>query len=67
LTEREVLGLKPTLPLRQPERLQEAWSQPDGAPPIERDYYVATTADHRLWWVFRERPGNQWYLQGVFG
>ena len=67
LSERELKGLRPTLQLHQPERLHEDWSQPDGAPPIERDYYVASTTDDRLWWVFRERPGNQWFLQGIFG
>jgi len=67
LSERELMGLRPSLQLHQPERLHEDWSQPDGAPPIERDYYVASTTDDRLWWVFRERPGNQWFLQGIFG
>ena len=67
LSDREVSSLSPTITLRQPERLQEDWSQPDGAPAIERDYYVASTPDDRLLWVYRERPSNDWFLQGVFG
>lgn len=67
LSERELRGLLPQLPLRTPERLREDWSQPEGAPPAERDYYVARTPDARLWWVFRERAGNAWFLHGVFG
>jgi len=31
-----------------------------------RDYYVARTADHRAVWIFREKPSNTWFLQGVF-
>lgn len=67
LSEREVSALAQTIATRQPERLQEDWSQPDGSPAIQRDYYVASTTDHRLLWIYRERPGNDWFLQGVFG
>lgn len=67
LSEREISALAQTIATRQPERLQEDWSQPDRSPAIQRDYYVASTSDHRLLWIYRERPGNDWFLQGVFG
>lgn len=45
-----------------PERLEFGW----WAEPIQRDYFVAETADHRLVWVFRS-PSHQWFLHGFFG
>ena len=67
LNEREVNAFSDTLPIRQPERLRDDWEQPEDAPPIQRDYYVATTRDDRTLWVFRDRVSNDWFLQGVFG
>ena len=67
LNERDVASFSETLPIRQPERLCDDWAQPDGAAPIERDYYVATTRDDRTLWVFRDRVSHDWFLQGVFG
>ncbi len=48
-----------------PERIEAGWF--DGAP-VCRDYHVATGADHRQRWVFRERRGTQsgWFLHGLF-
>jgi protein ImuB len=66
LSMREVSRLITSIHLQQPERVHEAWSQPDGTNATERDYYIATTTDHRALWVFRERPRNEWFLQGVF-
>lgn len=66
LNDRELGTFSEALPIRQPERLRDDWEQPDGAPAIERDYYVATTRDERIWWVFRDRGSHDWYLQGVF-
>ena len=45
-----------------PERLEFGW----WAEPIQRDYFVAETTDHRLVWVFRS-PSHQWFLHGFFG
>jgi protein ImuB len=45
-----------------PERLEFGW----WATPIQRDYFVAETTDHRLVWVFRS-PSHQWFLHGFFG
>lgn len=49
-----------------PERIEAGWF--DGAP-VCRDYHVASGADHRLRWVFRELRGTQsgWFLHGLFG
>ena len=50
-----------------PERIEAGWF--DGAP-VCRDYHVATGADHRQRWVFRELRGAQpqgWFLHGLFG
>jgi len=49
-----------------PERIEAGWF--DGAP-VCRDYHVATGADHRQRWVFRELRGPQagWFLHGWFG
>ena len=66
LTEREVNAFTRSLYLQQPERIAEHWSHPDGARSTQRDYYIARTPDHRALWVYRERPRNDWFLQGIF-
>jgi hypothetical protein len=67
LTERELRALTSSIHLQQPERIQENWSHPEGHSSAQRDYYIAKTPDHRALWIFRERPHNDWFLQGVFG
>lgn len=66
LTERELRALTSSIHLQQPERIQENWSHPEGHSSAQRDYYIAKTPDHRALWIFRERPRNDWFLQGVF-
>jgi protein ImuB len=66
LSSREVRSFITSIHLQQPERIQESWSQPDGANTTQRDYYIARTPDYRALWVYRERPRNDWYLQGIF-
>ena len=66
LTEREITAFTQSIHLQQPERIAENWSHPDGNVSTQRDYYIARTPDHRALWVYRERPRNDWFLQGVF-
>ncbi len=66
LTEREITAFTQSIYLHQPERIAENWSHPDGSISTQRDYYIARTSDHRALWVYRERPRNDWFLQGVF-
>jgi len=49
--------------LEGPERIDAGWW--DGEI-VQRDYYVAELADHRLAWVFRNNEGA-WYIHGWFG
>jgi protein ImuB len=59
-------ALHTTFNVRQPERVETHWSaQPALAQP-QRDYYIAKAASHSIWWVFRDRATNQWFLQGIF-
>ena len=70
LSEREVNAFMQSIHFQQPERIAENWSHPDrgdGSLSSQRDYYIARTHDHRALWVYRERPRNDWFLQGVFG
>ncbi len=69
LTDREVNAFTQSIYLQQPERIAENWSHPDrgeGNAHAQRDYYIARTPDHRALWVYRERPRNDWFLQGIF-
>lgn len=66
LSEREVASYVATITPEYPERVAENWSQESGNLQALRDYYVARTADHRAVWIFREKPSNTWFLQGVF-
>lgn len=45
-----------------PERVEYGWWDS----PMQRDYFVAETADYRLVWIFRS-PSHQWFLHGFFG
>jgi protein ImuB len=47
-----------------PERIETGWW--DGGD-VRRDYYVATNPRGLRLWVFRDRQGGEWYLQGLFG
>ncbi len=66
LSEREMANLAPSLAPEHPERIAENWSHANGKSQVLRDYYVARTADHKALWVFRDKPSNTWFLQGVF-
>lgn len=44
------------------QRIQSYWWQQ----PVWRDYYRAQADDGRLYWVFRQLPGGDWFLHGVF-
>jgi protein ImuB len=49
--------------LRGPERIESGWwDQGD----VGRDYYLARTGEGTQIWVFRDRHGGQWYLQGLW-
>lgn len=51
--------------VRGPERIEQGWW--DGHD-IRRDYYVASTSNDALWWIYRELvPRGDWYVQGYFG
>ncbi len=45
-----------------PERIEDNWWER----PVSRDYYVARDGGGLLYWVYRDRMENQWYMQGVF-
>jgi protein ImuB len=51
-----------------PERIESGWwSREEGVGDLRRDYFIATTADARRVWVFRElRPPGGWFLHGWF-
>ena len=51
--------------LSRPERIESGWW--DDGDGVGRDYYVAADDEGRMFWVYRERFGGQWYLQGLFG
>jgi len=49
--------------LRGPERIESGWwDQAD----ISRDYYLARTGEGSRIWVFQDRRGGEWYLQGLW-
>lgn len=50
--------------LSRTERIESGWWDDER---IERDYYVAADDQGRMFWIYRERLGGQWYLQGLFG
>jgi len=48
-----------------PERIEGGWW--DGGD-VTRDYFIASDAQDRRLWVYRERQDQRrWYLQGIFG
>lgn len=61
-----------------PQRLEAGWwgtGAPAPAAVTLRDYFLARSAQAGVLWIYRERladasaqrPGSQWYLQGLFG
>ncbi len=49
--------------LRGPERIESGWwDQAD----VSRDYYLARSPEGSRIWVFQDRRGGQWYLQGLW-
>ncbi|MFM0735072.1 DNA polymerase Y family protein [Paraburkholderia sediminicola] len=55
---------RPLKMLTRTERIEAGWW--DGNC-VERDYYVAADDRGHMFWVYRERLGGEWYLQGLFG
>lgn len=55
---------RPLKMLTRTERIEAGWW--DGNL-VERDYYVAADDRGHMFWVYRERLGGEWYLQGLFG
>ena len=51
--------------LKGPERIESGWW--DGALAV-RDYFIARDDSSRLYWIYRERHGDdvRWFLQGLF-
>ena len=64
-------GYRPVyrMPLRMlkgPERIESGWW--DGGL-VVRDYFIAQGEASTLYWIYRERSGEEvyWFLQGLFG
>jgi protein ImuB len=55
---------RPLKTLTRAERVEAGWWDGEG---VGRDYYVAADDQGRMFWLYRERIGGQWYLQGLFG
>lgn len=55
-----------SLRLQHPERIQENWKVNADDHPTERDYYIAASPDHCVWWIFRDRVVGFWFLHGIF-
>jgi protein ImuB len=55
---------RPLKTLTRAERVETGWW--DGEE-VGRDYYVAADDQGRMFWLYRERMGGEWYLQGLFG
>jgi protein ImuB len=66
LSHREVNAFTHSIPMHYPERIHEHWQPHPDRESTLRDYYIARTPDERMLWVFRKRPENHWFLQGVF-
>ena len=45
-----------------PRRLSGGWWEK----PFDRDYFQVATSERGLFWLFRDRLENRWYLHGVF-
>lgn len=46
-----------------PERIESGWW--DGGD-VQRDYFVAKDNAGARYWIFRNQPSKQWFLQGIF-
>jgi protein ImuB len=46
-----------------PERIEHGWWDESQT----RDYFIARHEHGMLCWVYRERDGRRWFVQGVFG
>ncbi len=55
-----------SLRMQHPERIHENWMMNANDRPTERDYYLAKSPDHCVWWIFRERAEGFWFLHGIF-
>lgn len=55
---------RPLKTLTRTERIEAGWWDGEG---VARDYYVAADDRGHMFWLYRERIGGQWYLQGLFG
>ena len=45
-----------------PRRISNGWWED----PFDRDYFQVATIDQGLYWLFRDRIANRWYVHGVF-
>jgi protein ImuB len=45
-----------------PERVEDNWWREA----VSRDYYIAAGRGGQHYWVFRDRLGSRWYIQGLF-
>jgi protein ImuB len=45
-----------------PERIEDNW----WLDPVSRDYYVARNKSGQLYWLYRDRLQQQWFIHGVF-
>jgi len=45
-----------------PRRISSGWWER----PFDRDYFQIATADQGLYWLFRDRIANRWYVHGLF-
>lgn len=65
IAEQPHYGNDPLALIAGPERIESGWWDSDD---IQRDYFIARTAEHSMLWVYRDwrRPGG-WYLHGIFG
>lgn len=48
-----------------PERIEAGWWEDTAQGAAQRDYFIASSAEHELLWVYRT-PQHQWYLHGFF-
>lgn len=46
-----------------PERIESGWWDGDD---VQRDYFVAKNNAGARYWIFRNQPSKQWFLQGIF-
>jgi protein ImuB len=61
---REALDVQsPLTLLAGPERIESGWWDDRD---VTRDYFVASDPAGRRLWIFRERHGGNWFLQGIF-